>query len=87
MFEMESSDIFAVFTSTNCAGCGGTKRSYNAFCTWCYRELPPGLKSSLWKKFGAGFEEAYQGSLSWFREHPLQGVHRAKQKGLWEDAS
>ena len=84
---MESDAIFAVFTGTKCQGCGGTKRRHHAFCSWCYRELPAALKSSLWKRFGSGFEEAYQGCLSWFREHPLQGEHRAKQKSLWEDAS
>ena len=84
---MESRDIFAAFVSTHCAGCQGVKRKHNAFCLPCYRQLPAALKSSLWKRFGSGFEEAYMGCLSWFRTHPLQGEHRAKQKSLWEDAS
>jgi hypothetical protein len=42
----------------------------------------------LWKRFGdEGFQQAYHGALSWFRIHPLQGVHRARQKHLFEDAS
>ena len=86
---MESSDIRDAFFSTRCAGCEGSKRTMNAFCSWCFKELPPALKSSLYKRFGSGFEEAYQACLSWFRTHPYQGAagHRAKQKGLWEDAS
>lgn len=84
---MESSDIFAIFAGTKCQGCSGEKRPMNAFCNSCYRQLPAALKSSLWKRFGSGFEEAYQASLSWFRTHPFQGEHRARQKGLWEDAS
>lgn len=84
---MESREIFEVFSGTKCQSCDGTKRRLNAFCSWCFRELPPALKSSLYKRFGQGFEEAYQASLSWFRTHPFQGEHRAKQKGLWEDAS
>lgn len=84
---MESSDIFAAFMSVRCAGCDGVKRERNAFCLSCYRQLPRALQSSLWKRFGQGFEEAYQACLSWFRTHPFQGVHRAKQKSLWEDAS
>ena len=80
---MESNEIFAEFASKKCSGCGGTKRRMNAFCPWCFRELPPGLKSSLYKRFGSGFEEAYQACLSWFRTHPLQGVHRAQQERLF----
>jgi hypothetical protein len=84
---MESSDIFAAFTSTHCAGCGGTKRVRNAFCIHCYRELPRALQSSLWQKFGPKFEQAYVASLSWFRTHPWQGEHRAKQESLWKEGT
>lgn len=80
---MESREIFEAFAGTHCAGCEGTKRTYNAFCLSCYRQLPGALQSSLWKRFGSGFEEAYQASLSWFRTHPLQGEHRAKQQKLF----
>lgn len=84
---MESRDIWNAFMSERCAGCEGVKCRRNAFCRACYAQLPAALKSSLWKRFGSGFEEAYQACLSWFRVHPLQGEHRARQKGLWEDAS
>ncbi len=85
--EMESNEIFDAFVSTHCAGCDGVKRKHNAFCLPCYRQLPRALKSSLWKRFGSGFEEAYQASLSWFRNYPFQGVHRAKQKSFFEEES
>ncbi len=84
---MESRDIFEIFTGNTCNGCGGFKRRNTAFCLPCYRELPAALKSSLWKRFGSGFEEAYQASLSWFRVHPLQGEHRAKQESLFEEGA
>lgn len=84
---MESHEIYEAFLSLKCAGCGEAKKVRNAFCHPCYSQLPSALKSSLWKRFGSGFEEAYQACLSWFRTHPFQGSHRAKQKGLWEDAS
>jgi len=80
---MESTEIFQQFAGVECAGCGGIKRRRNAFCVPCYQQLPAALKSSLWKRFGSGFEEAYQACLSWFRVHPLQGVHRAKQQKLF----
>jgi hypothetical protein len=84
---METSAIFAAFVSTDCAGCGGLKQKRNAFCLPCYRQLPKALQSCLWKRFGEGFEEAYQACLSWFREHPLQGSHRAKQKTLFGESA
>lgn len=80
---MESSAIFDAFVGTHCAGCGGEKHKHTAFCLACYRQLPKALKSCLWKRFGHGYEEAYQACLSWFREYPLQGEHRAKQQQLF----
>lgn len=82
---MESSEIFAIFAGVKCQACEGHKSRNNAFCPFCYRELPKALQSSLWKRFGSGFEEAYQACLSWFRTHPWQGEHRAKQQGLFEE--
>ena len=82
---MESSEIFSAFEGTKCEGCGGTKRRHHAFCSWCYRELPKALQNSLWQRFGSGFEQAYVACLSWFRTHPFQGEHRAKQKTLFEE--
>jgi hypothetical protein len=84
---MTTFEIFEAFVGTHCAGCGGDKQKRNAFCLPCYRQLPKALQSCLWKRFGAGFEEAYQACLSWFREHPLQGEHRAKQKKLFEESA
>lgn len=81
---METHEIWQAFISTTCAGCGGRKKERNAFCLLCYRQLPKLMQHSLWKRFGDGFENAYQGSLSWFRIHPLQGEHRAKQQKLFE---
>lgn len=68
---MESNEIFEIFLGTRCQGCGRAKRTHQAFCSMCYRHLPGALRKSLWKRFGNGFEEAYQGSLSWFRLHPV----------------
>lgn len=82
---MESKDILEVFHGTRCMGCQGHKSRHVAFCRSCYFQLPRALKSALWQRFGDGFEKAFMGSLSWFREHPLQGEHRAKQKALFED--
>ena len=84
---METSEIWQAFMSKKCAGCGGLKRPHNAFCKYCYGELPVKLKNALWQTFGSGFEQAYMACLSWFRTHPFQGVHRAKQQTLFEEST
>lgn len=65
----------------------GSSADGGRFCLDCYQQLPRALKSCLWKRFGSGFEEAYQACLSWFREYPLQGAHRARQKALFEEST
>jgi hypothetical protein len=80
---MESNDIFAAFSGKHCAGCSGSKRPMNAFCKYYYAELPKKLQNALWQRFGSGFEQAYMACLSWFREHPFQGTHRAQQERLF----
>ncbi len=80
---MESAEIFEIFCARKCHVCGGGKRRGTAFCTWCYRELPKALQNSLWKRFGSGFEEAYMGSLSWFRTHPVKTRKSGEQPDLF----
>jgi len=83
---MESREIFAAFSGTECSGCADKKQRHHAFCKSCYRQLPRSLQKALWQRFGSGFEQAYMASLSWFRTHPFQGEHRAKQQILFEEA-
>lgn len=84
---MESDAIYADFSGRICRACHSIKRRHVAFCESCYRKLPALLRSSLWKRFGEGFEQAYSGCLSWFRiQSPLR-VNEARQKSLFEDAS
>jgi hypothetical protein len=84
---VETHEIHKLFAGRVCQSCGGWKVSYSAFCRACYRQLPRALRTSLWKKFSEGFPEAYQASLSWFREHPFQGEHRAQQKSLFDSSA
>jgi hypothetical protein len=62
--------IFETFAANRCEACAGWKRKHVAFCHRCYGRLPRLLRSSLWKRFGSGFEEAYHACLSWFRINP-----------------
>jgi hypothetical protein len=78
---VESSDIFARFAGTKCEGCDGHKRRNVAFCTYCYGELPAALKNSLWKRFGSGFEEAYQACSAGFAPIPGKASTGRSSKG------
>jgi len=68
---MESREIFHQFAGNQCPGCNRSKLKMRGFCVDCYRQLPTALKHSLWKRFGAGYEEAHQACLSWFRLNPV----------------
>jgi predicted amidophosphoribosyltransferase len=80
---IETTEILQVFLGTKCAGCQGQKRRHTGFCKRCYSQLPPALRKALWQRFSAGFEHAYVACLAWFREHPFQGEHRARQAELF----
>ena len=82
---MESNEIFSAFAGTKCGGCGGLKPRHQGFCKWCFRELPAALKTPLMRRFDEKFQQAYVACLSWFRTHPFQGEHRARQQGLFEE--
>lgn len=82
---METAEIFAEFSGRICPACHSIKRRQVAFCEDCFRKLPALLRSSLYKRFGDGFEQAYCGCLSWFRIQSPVRVSQ-KQKSLFEDA-
>lgn len=54
--------------STVCASCGKSKRPKMSHCGRCYRALPPRLRSALYRKFGDGYEEAFEESLNYLHE-------------------
>lgn len=70
--------ILGVFLSNVCPVCERPKRENTAFCTRCYLSLPQPKRSALWKKFGNGFEAAFDDSFYWRMSQPAQ-----KQKTLF----
>ena len=59
--------IWDVFTGRKCPVCRSLKAPNTAFCRNCYRSLPNTLKNALWKRFGEGFEGAYESGLLWLQ--------------------
>jgi hypothetical protein len=63
-------EILESLGSTVCGGCGKSKPPGLSHCRRCYRRLPVAMMCNLYKRFGAGYEEAYEESLQY-----LQGAH------------
>jgi len=53
---------------TVCGSCGGSKQPKMSHCRKCYYALPPAMRNALYSGFGAGYEEAYEGSLVYLRQ-------------------
>lgn len=58
----------AALRSGECAGCGGVKRTGDAFCRGCYGKLPGKVQRGLYKRMFSGFEEAYEEGLRLLNE-------------------
>lgn len=43
--------------------CGSAKRERQTFCASCYRSLNADTRRDLYRKFGNGYEEAYQSAI------------------------
>lgn len=54
--------------STKCEGCDGPKSLKKSHCRACYLSLPRAMQKDLYKRFGAGYEEAYEESLAYLKE-------------------
>lgn len=48
--------------------CGKYKKSGNSFCYGCYSSLPNNLQRSLYRRFGNGYEEAYEEAIEHLKE-------------------
>jgi hypothetical protein len=55
-------EIRAELFSTTCR-CGREKEARKSFCFPCYMRLPRYLRTALYKRLGAGYEEMYQSAL------------------------
>lgn len=60
--ELTDRDILDALMSSQCQ-CGAKKKSRMSHCSKCYYKLPPEARSTLYRKFGSGYEQAYRNSL------------------------
>ena len=59
---MNANQAVAELTTTRCR-CGKGKASGKSFCYFCFAKLPQDQKKALYKRFGAGYEEAYTAAV------------------------
>lgn len=57
------------FCGTVCVHCKGTKKRGQSFCQRCYYSLPPNMRQALYRRFGSGYEEAYDAAKDWLRDN------------------
>ena len=74
--------LLGIFIGLECPVCNGEKSKGMAFCVSCYRELPIPMQRALWKRFGMGFEEAFQKAFWFLRNRP-----DTRQKKLFSDSA
>lgn len=49
--------------------CENYKSSGYSFCYRCYRELPGEMQKALYRKVGAGYEEAFEAAVKYLEEN------------------
>lgn len=61
----ESGDrrIWREYMGLECAVCEKKKSKAQSFCSSCYYKLPEGMRKSLYRRFGDGYEEAYEEAI------------------------
>jgi hypothetical protein len=64
--------ILRTFVETVCPVCEKEKDPNTAFCKRCYRELPIPMQRALWKRFGQGFEKAFEEGYWFLKNRPDQ---------------
>jgi hypothetical protein len=61
-------EILKSLGSTKCEACGETKHPKMSHCRGCYFALPQAMRRALYKRFGEGYEEAFEESLQFLKE-------------------
>lgn len=67
--DLTDREILENLASTDCLGCGGSKEYRNSHCRRDYYRLPPEMRSALYRRFGAGYEQAFRDSIDYLREN------------------
>lgn len=65
---MTYQEIWDDFLKTVCIVDGKKKVSQQSFCRGCYRKLPSDMRQALWRRFGEGYEAAFEMAKTYLTE-------------------
>jgi hypothetical protein len=63
----ERRSILEDFLGDTCSGCSGKKKPKMSHCRNCYYALPRHMQLALYRRFGAGYEEAFEESTKFLQ--------------------
>jgi hypothetical protein len=59
--------ILRSLSGTQCPACGGVKKSNQSLCFRDFRSLEQDMQRKLWRRVGAGYEEAFEAALEFLK--------------------
>lgn len=54
-----------------CEACEHPKKRGHSFCGRCYRMLPLETRRNLYRRYGEGYEAAYDTALKWLKDKKI----------------
>lgn len=57
-----------------CPGCDKPKHPAKSFCLKCYVGLPANIRGDLYKRVGAGYEEAHDAAMKKLGKEPISAA-------------
>lgn len=59
----ETTDLIVSLRSVRCPMCGNGKKPAQTMCYGCYKKLPRDLQQALYRRVGAGYEQAFADAM------------------------
>lgn len=57
-------ELIAELQATKCTSCFGVKKRAQTFCGFCYHALPREMQTALYRRVGAGYQEARDAAVA-----------------------
>jgi len=71
------------FADSICTVCRSPKKPKQSFCLKCYYALPEEMRKALYRRFGSGYEEAYDDAKDWLKQERRAGTTVCSHLNEW----